>query len=99
MTLAVHRLAGAAAALAVGGVILFGSTFLVSQSYTTLPALFSKPPASSNVVYVQSFPMRRDSSGKPIVCGIADGHSPGGRSVSATMPCYGTETPHGEAPR
>jgi hypothetical protein len=97
MALARERLAGAAAALAVGGVIILGSAFLVSQSYTTLPALFNKPQASPNVIYVQSFPMRRDSSGKPIICAIEDGHSPNGRSASATVPCYGSETAHGAA--
>jgi hypothetical protein len=87
MTLAVHRLAGAAAAIVAGGTIILGSIFLISKSYN-LPAYIASQKPAAGVFYVQTYPLKTDRIKQP-GCGIWDGRTPGGKSFSGTVPCDG----------
>jgi hypothetical protein len=65
MTLAIHRLAGAAAALAVGGTIILGSVFLLAKSYHIPPLTKAKPAPAGNVLYFHTYKSAPVPESKP----------------------------------
>jgi hypothetical protein len=87
MTLAVHRLAGAAAAIVAGGTIILGSVFLISKSYN-LPAYIAASRPAASIFYVKTYPLKPGRTNQPN-CGIWDGRTSDGKSISGTVPCDG----------
>jgi hypothetical protein len=85
MTLAVHRLAGAAAAIVAGGTIILGSTFLISKSYN-LPAYIAAHKPAAGVFYVQTYPLKTDRTDQPI-CEKFVGATADNSSARQIQPC------------
>jgi len=90
MTLAVHRLAGAAAAIVAGGTIILGSVFLISKSYN-LPAYIAASKPAASVFYVKTYPLALpvNHPSQPN-CEKSAGSTTSNNSVSQTSSCNNT---------